>query len=208
MSFHNYGDKLTDARREHPAAERNKRPILHILRDTFPATGLVLELASGTGQQVAFYADQLPDLHWQPTDYDPDTLPSIEAWRQASHPDRIRPPLRLDATATAWPVAQADAMLCVNMLQVSPWTAALGMLAGAARTLVPGGPLVIYSPMSRGGRHISPGNASFDASLKARNPLLGVRDADRLIEEATAVGLSHVQTLDMPANNTVLIFRR
>jgi len=208
MSFHNYGDKLADARRQHPAAERNKGPLLEVLRAAFPASGLVLEIASGTGQHAAFFTGAFTGLSWQPTDHDPDTLPSIEAWRQSSHPDRIRPPITLDVESTDWPVAHADAMLCVNMLQVSPWTAALGLLSGAARTLSAGAPLVIYSPLSRGGVHTSEGNAAFDARLKARNPLLGVRDADALIEAATQVGLNHARTVDMPANNTVLIFRR
>ena len=208
MSLLPPGPSPTDARRENPSAERNKRPLLEVLRRVFPSEGLVLELASGTGQHAAFFTDQLPSLHWQPTDVDAHALPSIAAWRQASHPDRIRAPLLLDATADAWPVPQADAMLCVNMLQVSPWPATLGLLAGAARTLTAGGPLVIYSPMSRGGVHISPGNAAFDANLKSHDPRLGVRDADLLIEAATAAGLTHAQTVDMPANNTVLVFRR
>lgn len=208
MSFHTYGDRLADARREHPAAQRNQGPLLEVLQRVFPAEGLVLEIASGTGQHAAFFTDALPGLHWQPTDHDPDALPSIAGWRAASHPDRIRPPLQLDVTTHAWPVPDADAMLCVNMLQVAPWSAARGLLAGAARTLKPGGPLVIYSPLSRGGVHTSAGNARFDATLKARNPALGVRDADAVIAEATAVGLHHVELIEMPANNTVLVFRR
>ncbi len=208
MAFHTYGDKLHDARRQHPAAERNSQPLLDVLQRVFPDTGLVLEIASGTGQHAAFFTGQLPGLTWQPTDLDADALPSIEAWRQDSHPDRIHAPVQLDATSTQWPVDHADAMLCVNMLQVSPWTAALGMLSGAARTLGPGAPLVIYSPLSRGGQHTSEGNADFDARLRDRNPLLGVRDADALIEAAASAGLRHEATLDMPANNTVLIFRR
>ncbi|HCH62545.1 MAG TPA: SAM-dependent methyltransferase [Deltaproteobacteria bacterium] len=208
MSFFQYGEALPDARREHPAAARNQAPILAVLRWVFPTEGLVLEVASGTGQHSAFFTDHLPGLTWQTSEYDPDTFGSIEGWRQASHPDRIRPPVRIDTTAAVWPVARADAMLCVNMLQVSPWAAALGLLAGAARTLAPGAPLVIYSPMSRGGVHISPGNRDFDGALKARNPALGVRDADALIAAATERGLVHEETLDMPANNTVLVFRR
>jgi SAM-dependent methyltransferase len=208
MSFHTYGDQLADARREHPSASRNQVPLLTVLQRVFPTEGLVLEIASGTGQHAAFFTGQLPGLRWQPSDFDPDTFDSIEAWRQASHPDRIASPVRIDVTQPTWPIPTADAMLCVNMLQVSPWTAALGVLAGAARTLVPGGPFVIYSPLSRGGVHTSPGNAAFDARLKARNPALGVRDADQLIEAATARGLVHEETLDMPANNTVLVFRR
>jgi len=207
MAFQNYGDKLEDARRDHPATRRNQAPILEVLTRVFPQTGLVLEIASGTGQHAAFFTSQLQGLHWQPTDYDTDTFDSIEAWRHTAHPERIRSPLQLDVTSHPWPVPTADAMLCVNMLQVSPWTAALGLLTGAARTLQPGAPLVIYSPLSRGGVHTSPGNAAFDARLKARNPLLGVRDADALIEAARERGLTHHDTLDMPANNTVLVFR-
>ena len=208
MSFFQYGNALPDVRREHPAATRNQAPILEVLRAVFPTEGLVLEVASGTGQHAAFFTEHLPGLTWQTTEFDPDTFASIEGWRQATRPDRIRSPVQLDATAEDWAVTEADAMLCVNMLQVSPWTAALGLLSGAARTLRPGAPLVIYSPMSRGGVHISVGNRDFDASLKARNPLLGVRDADQLIAAAADRGLVHEQTIDMPANNTVLVFRR
>jgi len=208
MSFHSYGDKLADARREHPAATRNQGPLLDVLRRVFPSTGHVLELASGTGQHAAFFTTHLTGLTWQTSEHDPEAFPSIEAWRLGSHPDRIHPPLRLDATALEWPIARADAMLCVNMLQVSPWAAALGLLAGAVRTLSPGAPLVIYSPMSRKGQHISVGNADFDARLKARDPSLGVRDADALIAAATARGLRHIETIDMPANNTVLVFQQ
>jgi SAM-dependent methyltransferase len=208
MSFSQYGESLRDARRAHPAATRNQEPLLAVLRRIFPSTGRVLEVASGTGQHAAFFAGALPGLQWHTSEYDPDAFDSIEAWRQASHPDRIRSPVRIDATATVWPVERVDAMLCVNMLQVSPWAAALGLLAGAARTLTPGAPLVVYSPMSRGGVHISRGNAEFDALLKAEDPALGVRDADALIEAATAQGLRHDETIDMPANNTVLVFRQ
>jgi len=208
MSFFQYGESLADVRRAHPAATRNQAPLLEVLRRVFPAHGLVLEVASGTGQHAAFFTEALPGLQWQTSEYDPDTFDSIEAWRQASHPDRIRAPVRIDATAAVWPVARADAMLCVNLLQVSPWAATLGLLEGAARTLAPGAPLVIYSPMSRGGVHISRGNAEFDARLKAGDPALGVRDADALIEAAVARGLRHDETIDMPANNTVLVFRR
>ncbi len=208
MSFFQYGESLADARRAHPAATRNQAPLLEVLRRVFPREGLVLEVASGTGQHAAFFTTALPGLRWQTSEYDRDAFASIEAWRQASHPDRIRSPVRLDATAAVWPVEQVDAMLCVNMLQVSPWAAALGLLAGAVRTLAPGAPLVIYSPMSRGGVHISPGNADFDVRLKARDPALGVRDADAIIDAAMAQGLGHDETIDMPANNTVLVFRR
>ena len=208
MSFFHYGDSLSDARRAHPAAERNQEPILAVLREVFPEEGIVLEVASGTGQHAAFFSGHFPSLTWQTSEYDPDAFASIEAWRRASWPERIRAPVQLDAMAPTWPIPHADAMLCVNMLQVSPWPAALGLLDGAARTLAPGAPLVIYSPMSRGGVHISAGNADFDARLKARNPALGVRDADALIAAAVARGLEHRRTIDMPANNTVLVFGR
>ena len=207
MSFHDYGAALHDARREHPAAKRNQAPLLAVLERVFPATGLVLEVASGTGQHAAFFTDALPGLHWQTSEVDTDAFESIEGWRQAAGHNRIRSPIRLDVTARAWPINRADAMVCVNMLQVSPEAAAHGLLAGAARVLAPGAPLVIYAPMTRGGVHISPGNARFDASLQARNPALGIRDADALVAHGTACGLVHAETIDMPANNTVLVFR-
>lgn len=208
MSFREYGEKLADARRQHPAATRNQEPLLPVLSRFFPPDGLILEIASGTGQHAGFFATELPLIRWQPTDHDAEALPSIEAWRLATVPDRIAPPVQLDVRAEVWPVDAADGMLCVNMLQVAPWEAAVGLLRGAARVLVPGGVLIIYSPLSRGGVHISEGNAAFDARLRARNPALGVRDADAVVAAAEAAGLIHVETVDMPANNTVLVFRQ
>ena len=211
MSFHDYGRKVTDddsdLRRIHPAGERNAPAILDVLKRVFPTRGLVLEIASGTGQHAAFFVQHLEELSWQPTDHDADALGSIEAWRQSTAPDRIRPPLRLDVQAATWPVERVDAMLCINLLQVSPWSAALGLLSGAGRHLQPGAPLVIYSPLSRGGVHTSPGNQAFDERLRTRNPLLGLRDVDRLAAAASSHGLHHEETVDMPANNTVMVLR-
>lgn len=209
MSFHHFGDQLHegDARRQHPITERNKYPILAVLQRVFPAEGLVLELASGTGQHAAWFTEHLTGLRWQPTDREAGALASIDAWRRAAPHDRILPAIQLDVQSDPWPVAQVQAMLCVNMLQVSPWSSALGLLAGAARHLDPGAPLVIYSPLSRGGVHTSPGNQAFDQRLRAHDPDLGLRDVDALIEAGAVHGLRHEQTLDMPSNNTLLVLR-
>lgn len=195
---------MTDARRHARATGVNREPILAVLRRVLPESGLVLEVASGTGEHAPFFAAALPGLTFQPTDADPTQLASIAAWREGA--SNVLPPLALDAAAPTWPVDRADAVLCVNMIHIAPWAAALGLFAGAARVLPPGGPLVLYGPFKRGGRHLSERNAAFDDSLRAQDPAWGVRDVDDVV--AAAAGLALDETVDMPSNNLMLILRR
>jgi len=193
-------------KRSAPAAERNTTPILAALRSVLPARGLVLEIASGTGQHAAAFAAAMPALEWQPTDLDDDALASIAGWRDDAQLPNLRAPLRLDVEA-AWPVDRADAILCINMVHISPWSASLALFAGAARTLPRGGVLVTYGPYRFAGVFTAPSNQAFDQSLRARDPAWGVRDVVDLEAAARAVGLGLASILAMPANNHVLVFR-
>lgn len=195
-------------RRTSGAAERNAEPILAVLRRVLPPRGLLLEIASGSGHHAAVFAAALPGLTWQPTDVDPEALASVgDRVAEAGLPN-LRPPLRLDVAAGAWPVERADAILCVNMLHIAPWSCALGLFDGAARLLPPGAPLVTYGPYRWGGAFTAPSNAAFDDSLRARDPAWGVRDVADLRREAAARGLRLEEEVAMPVNNHTLIFRR
>lgn len=197
-----------DPRQLAPAAERNRGPILEVLRRHLPATGRVLEIASGTGQHVAHFAAALPDLDWQPSDASPASLPSIAAWVADAGLANVRAPIVLDVTADPWPVERADAIVCINMIHISPWASTEGLLRGAERLLPPGGVLYLYGPYKRGGQHTAPSNAEFDASLKARNPAWGVRNLEDVLALAQAHGLEFVETAEMPANNLSVVLRR
>lgn len=194
-------------KRHAPATERNRDAILAVLRDELPSSGLVLEVASGSGQHVVHFAAALPALDWQPSDPDPAALASIESWRREAGLPNVRPPLRLDASAD-WPVERADAILCVNMVHISPWEATLGLMKGAGAVLPPGGLLYLYGPYLRENVETAPSNLAFDASLKARDPQWGLRRVEDVIAAATGEGLVFRQLLEMPANNLSLIFRR
>jgi hypothetical protein len=199
-------DSPNPAARHAPATARNRDPILAVLRDILPASGLILEIASGTGEHVRYFAEQLPDLDWQPTDPDPDALTSIAAWREGLA--NIRPPLRLDASASDWPVAEADAILCINMVHISPWSATEGLFAGAARLLPPGAPLFLYGPYRRADVPTAPSNEAFDQSLKARDPAWGLRQLEDVVALAARTGFRLDRPMEMPANNVSLVFRR
>ena len=195
-----------DSRRHAPATERNRAPILEVLRRTLPPQGLVLEVASGTGQHAAAFAGALPGVIWQPSDPDPALRDSIRAWTAAATLPNLREPLDLDAASAGWPIRSADAVVCINMIHIAPWQAALGLFAGAERLLPAGGPLLLYGPFQRGGRHTAPSNAAFDADLKARNPAWGVRDLDAV--ERAAAGFTLAEVAEMPANNLTVVLRR
>ncbi len=199
-------DAPTDARRFSPSAARNRDPILQALRPRLPAAGLVLEVAGGTGEHCAHLAAALPDLRFQPTDPDPDALASMDAW--CGGLPNVRPALALDAAAADWPVAAADAVLCINMIHIAPWEAAVGLVAGAARVLPVGGVLALYGPYMRGGRHTGPGNVAFDADLRARNSAWGIRGLEEVAALAAAAGFGVPEVMEMPADNLVLVFRR
>lgn len=198
-----------DPRLHAPAAQRNAEPLLAVLRAVLPAAGTLLEIAAGSGQHAVYFARALPTLRWLPSDPDPAMRASIAAWRAAEGPDNLTEPLDLDASdpGAPWPAA-ADAVLCVNMFHIAPWSAAVGALDGAARVLPPDAPFVVYGPFMRDGRHTSEGNAAFDADLKLRNPAWGLRDVSDTAAAAAARGLALDRIDDMPANNLTLTFRR
>jgi SAM-dependent methyltransferase len=191
-----------------PAVARNREPILAVLRRVLPAQGTVLEIASGTGEHAVHFAAALPGLTWQPTDPDPDALRSIAAWRAMTKLPNVLPPIELDVTSQTWPVARADAVVCINMIHISPWRATEGLMAGAERLLSAGGVLFLYGPYKEGGRHTAPSNEAFDADLRSRNPEWGVCDLDDVKSLAGKHGLDFVERVAMPANNLSVVFRR
>ena len=190
------------------AGERNKGPILDVLVEVLPTTGTVLEIASGPGQHIAHFATSLPELIWQPSEANRGLFRSIEAWRQEPGLDNLLAPVILDAAGTDWPVAAADAIVCINMLHISPWSAGLGVLDGAARVLPEDGILYLYGPFKVGGRHTAPSNEAFDASLRASDPTWGIRNLDDVALEARRRGLHLIKTVKMPANNFSVVFRK
>jgi hypothetical protein len=196
-----------------PPVLRNRDPILAVLREVLPAAGLLLEVASGSGEHALHWARHLPGWTVQPTDADPRARASIDAWGAGTAsepgPANLRRALPLDAAAEDWPVAQADAVLCINMIHIAPWSATLGLLRGAARCLPPGAPLILYGPYRREGRPTAPGNEAFDADLRGRNPAWGLRLLETVAEAAAAAGFPDPpQVVEMPANNLTVVFRR
>jgi SAM-dependent methyltransferase len=189
-----------------PSAQRNRGPIAAVLAEWLPESGLVLEVASGSGEHAVHFAQALPQLDWQPSDPEPAALASIEAWRADSGLPNLREPLILDATSSEWPVAAADAVLNINMVHISPWAAALGLLDGAAKVLAPGGSLILYGPWTLQGFPTSPSNLAFDADLKKRNPAWGLRKVEDFAAEADKRGLLLTDQREMPANNRMLLF--
>lgn len=197
----------SEHRRHAPATVRNRDAIAAILRDELPASGLALEVASGSGEHAVHFAQSFPGLDWQPTDPDPAALASIAAWRDEASLPNLLLPLQLDA-ARDWPVARSDAILCINMVHISPWEATLGLLKGAGAVLPTGGLLYLYGPYLRDGVETAPSNLAFDASLKARDPRWGIRAVEDVTKAAATEGLSLDRLIDMPANNLSLILRR
>jgi cyclopropane fatty-acyl-phospholipid synthase-like methyltransferase len=191
-----------------PAVARNRDPILAVLREVLAAPGTVLEIASGSGEHAVHFASALSHLVWQPTDPDAEARRSIAAHAARAQLPNLLPPLALDAAAAAWPVTQADAIVSINMIHIAPWSAAEGLMAGAARLLPPDSPLYLYGPFREHGRHTAPSNAAFDESLKARDPAWGVRDLDEVVALAGRHGLALSRTVAMPANNLSVVFRR
>lgn len=195
-------------RRTAPATLRNRDPILGVLRPLLPETGLVLELASGTGEHAVHFARHLPALRWQPSDPSPDARASITAWAAAERLANLLPPLDLDAASKDWPIARADAVVCINMIHISPWEATEGLMRGAGRVMSPGQPLYLYGPYRRPGRTLEPSNEAFDADLRRRDGRWGLRDLDAVAACAEASGLALERVIEMPANNLSVIFRR
>lgn len=198
-----------DPRRHMPATLRNREAILAVLRDMLPQQGLLLEIASGSGEHAAFMAPQLSPLVWQPTDYEAENLPSIDAHASDSSAGNIRPALQLDVTQPLWPVSACDALLCCNMIHIAPWAAAEGLFRGAAAIMSSAAPLILYGPFRRNGAHTAPSNAAFDDSLKSRNPLWGVRCLDtEVVPLAQRSGFALDRVVEMPANNLTVILRK
>lgn len=191
-----------------PAAQRNREPIAAVLADWLPESGLVLEVSSGSGEHAVHFAQTFPQLQWQPSDPDPAALTSIEAWRADSGLTNLREPVILDATADIWPIDAAEAVLNINMVHISPWQAALGLLDGAARTLGPGGKVILYGPWVVEGVETAPSNLAFDADLKRRNPVWGLRKVEDFAAEAAKRALIFSDQREMPANNRMLLFIR
>jgi SAM-dependent methyltransferase len=200
--------EASDPRIYRPHVERNRAPILDVLRRVLPERGLVLEVASGSGEHAVYCAEGLPSLSWQPTDPDAEALASIAAHRAAAAAANLLAPLCLDVMAAPWPVAQADAVVCMNMIHIAPWAASEGLMAGAGRTLRTGGVLFLYGPYRIDGRHTAPSNQDFDDRLRAQNPLWGIRDLGDVTQLAKHHRLSLVETVAMPANNLSVVFRR
>lgn len=196
-----------DARDHAPATLRNRDAILDVLRRHLPREGLVLEVASGTGEHVLHFAAALPALVFQPSDRDERARTSTDAWARGARLKNLRPALALDAGAAEWPIAAADAVFSANMVHIAPWAATLGLVAGAARVLPAGGPLILYGPWRRSGAHTAPSNAAFDAELRARNPEWGLRDLEAVAEVAAVAGFAPPLVEPMPANNLMLVFR-
>lgn len=199
---------MTDRRLEYPATARNRDAILALLRDMLPASGLVLEIASGSGEHVMHFARAFPDLTFQPSDPEDAALQSIAAWTQDSSLANIRPPVVLDATLAQWPVNAADAILCINMIHIAPWRASEGLFRGAAGLLGAGAPLYLYGPYRRADVMTAPSNEAFDESLKSRNPEWGLRDLETVAALARDSGFSGPVVTEMPANNLSVVFRR
>lgn len=189
------------ARRHAPAAERNREPLLEVLRTRVGRS--VLEVASGTGQHARFFTDHL-DVTWQPTDVDGDALVSIAAWREGAR-DGFLAPHALDVHGD-WPSGPFSTVIAINLVHISPWSATQALLRGAAGVLEPGGSLLLYGPYKVGGQHTAPSNARFEEWLHARDPAFGVRDVEAVEEEAHLYGLGLVEQIAMPANNFVLRF--
>ncbi len=200
--------EASDPRIYYPHVVRNRDPLLDVLRRVLPADGLVLEIASGSGEHAAYFAKELPALFWQPTDSDTDALASIAAHRTAANAANLLPPLHLDVTSAQWPVQRADVVMCNNMIHISPWAATEGLIAGAARALPAGGMLFLYGPYKIDGRHTAPSNHDFDLDLKRRNPAWGIRDLADVEDLARRHGLDLAETVPMPANNLSVVFRR
>ena len=200
--------KLTDHRQYAPATARNRDFILDVLRDVLPTTGVILEIASGSGEHVVHFARNLLSLVFQPSDPEPDALLSVAAWVKAAQVTNVRAPIVLDASQPPWPIASADGIICINMVHISPWDASVGLIRGAAAILPPGSPLYLYGPYKRKGFATAPSNEAFDRNLRDRNPIWGLRDLEAIAAIAQSAGFSIPDITEMPANNLSIVFRR
>jgi cyclopropane fatty-acyl-phospholipid synthase-like methyltransferase len=202
-------DNVPEGARTSPATARNRQPILEVLRPRLTDGARVLEIASGAGEHAMFLAAALPGVHWQPTDRDAEALASIAAWRGVAGVETLAAPTRLDAAnAASWPKGPFEAVVCINMIHISPWAAAEGLMAGAGQVLTPGGRLFLYGPYIEAGVETAPSNLAFDESLKARDPAWGLRDMADVAAQAAQNGLKFAERIAMPANNLIVVFEK
>ena len=202
------GETGPAAKKHAPATERNRDAILAVLAEVLPEAGLALEIASGSGEHAVAFARAFPALDWQPSDPDAGARRSIAAWAEEAGLPNLHAPIELDAAEANWPLDRVDAMLCINMIHISPWRATEGLFAGAARLLPPGAPLYVYGPYIREGVETAPSNLAFDRSLRSRDPAWGLRCLEAVAALAEAHGLMLERVVEMPANNISAIFRR
>ncbi|EHP41802.1 hypothetical protein OR16_18456 [Cupriavidus basilensis OR16] len=201
-------DGQHDARRMAPATDRNRDAILAVLRRVLPQRGVVLEIASGTGQHAAYFAAALPGLTWQPSDPDGAARESITGWAEHAGLANVLAPLVLDVRQQPWGIEAAQAVVCINMIHIAPWSAAEALFAGAGRLLPAGGVLYLYGPYRRNGEHTAPSNAAFDAQLRSANAEWGVRNMEDVVALGEAEGFRMEAPIPMPANNFSLVFRK
>ena len=195
-------------KRHAPATERNRDVIAEVLAKELPASGLVLEIASGTGEHAVHFARKFPGLQWQPSDPDPAAVASIAAWREESGSANLRPPLELSTLEDAWPLHHADAIFCANMIHISPWSSARGLFHQGARLLEQGAPLILYGPFLEAGIETAPSNLAFDESLRTRDASWGLRHTGDVDALSQGEGFIRASRHEMPANNLALVYRR
>ncbi len=191
-----------------PAAARNREPLAAVLDQELPRSGLLLEIASGSGEHAIYFARRYPDLEWQPSDPSSEALASIAAWRADEGTGNLRAPLYLDTQMPDWLISRADAILCVNMVHISPWEATEGLFAGGEALLASGAPLILYGPFLETDVATAPSNLAFDENLRARNAQWGLRQLSRLDSLAESHGFVCTRRSAMPANNLTLIYRK
>ena len=204
----NAAKKMSDDRQHAPATLRNRDFILDVLRDVLPMTGVILEIASGSGEHIVYFARNFPALIFQPSDPEPDARLSVAAWVESTRVTNVRQPIALDASHSVWPIASADGIICINMVHISPWEATVGLIKGAAALLPPASPLYLYGPYKRKGFTTAPSNQAFDRNLRDRNQTWGLRDLEAVAAIARSVGFSVPAVTEMPANNLSVVFRR
>jgi hypothetical protein len=196
-------------RRSAPAVQRNREPILAVLRDYFPASGTVLELASGTGEHGYFFCTHFPGLSWQPSDVDPVNLASIDAWRESSAVPNLRSALSIDLKQLqTLPTTIYDAAFCANLVHIAPWEVCKNLMRVVGSALKAGAPFVMYGPYKVNGQHTAESNVAFEQWLWNQDPEFGVRDMADVIEQASAQALAFVACIPMPANNFCLVFKK
>lgn len=202
-------DTTSGGGRSSPAVARNTGPILEVLRAHLPGSGRVLEIAAGSGEHAIAFATALPALDWTPSDPSPEARNSMSAWAGVAELPNLHEPLALDVLEPAtWPDGAFQAVVCINMVHISPWAATEGLMTLSGQALRPGGLLVLYGPYREAEVELAPSNAAFDESLKGRDPAWGLRDREAVVEVARSEGLALTMRVEMPANNLMLLFRR